>query len=135
MKNPRRFIVEVWDDMPLDEAFSRCAVVAKNGKISAKGKQHCLLTQFVDGSSVHCNLNKTSERFRVCSTKQIEKNYIIGRCETCNAVNVIDSIDTPANREAMKHPGRIVTVVPEAEGKLLWSKGTSCSCKPTEGTR
>lgn len=66
MKNPRRFIVEVHDEISPEDAFMKCSQVASKGMISNDGKQHCYGSVFSDGTVVWCNLNKGgSERFRV----------------------------------------------------------------------
>lgn len=68
MKKPRRFIVEIHDDIDLASAFFKCLKVAQGGLVSTtRGQQHhCHLTTFHDETMVYVTLNRSgSERFRV----------------------------------------------------------------------
>lgn len=69
MNKPRRFIIEIHDNIDFVSAFTKCAQVVKLGMISGEGKQHCYGTVFPDGVMITVNLNKGgSERFRVSKT-------------------------------------------------------------------
>lgn len=69
----RRYIIEVYDDLPLDKALSYAFLVAKEGEISngPAGKQHCFHTAFHDGAHVNCIARKgsRSERFQISKPK------------------------------------------------------------------
>lgn len=66
MNKPRRFIIEIHDDIDPVSAFWKCAQVVKLGMISGEGKQHCYGTAFPYGVMITVNLNKGgSERFRI----------------------------------------------------------------------
>jgi hypothetical protein len=70
MKKPRRFIVEVHDDIDAQVAFLRCSSVASKGLISNNGKQHCYGSVFGDGIVIFTTLNRGgNERFRVSKEK------------------------------------------------------------------
>ena len=70
MSEPKRYIVEVWDDMTAEQAFYRCMIVARSGLISetAGRPHHCAVTTFADGTRVDVFPNAKSERFRVYKT-------------------------------------------------------------------
>lgn len=74
---PKKIIIKVWDDVPLDKAVDAVNCSIQHGRVSNEGKQFCYAIVTHTGLAVYSSLTKTgTDRFEVCidSTQYAQRN-------------------------------------------------------------